>query len=404
MTLVQPQESASAQTEWVRKGLFDLCQFIPGKAHEPFIDPLGEYICVNSKFISTEGQVSKTCNTNITPARKNDILLVMSDLPNGRALGKCFLVDEDDRYAVNQRVCILRPRAGNDPQMLFHLLNRNPYFLSFNDGVNQTHLLNSVFEKCELVVPSAAVEQERVGEALSDADALIEGLERLIAKKRLIKQGARQDLLTAKRRLPGFSGEWSNFRLSEHGKFLSGSGFPLNYQGHTSGDYPFFKVSDFSGEANGVVLTRANHYINADTQKKLGARIFPAGAIAFAKIGAAIFLERKRMLAQNSCLDNNMAAFILQDASLCSDLLLARFQSFALGDLVSSTALPAIASSDLKAIEFYLPKDLEEQKAIARVLADMDAEIQALETRLEKARQVKEGMMQNLLTGRIRLV
>lgn len=389
---------------WSKKRLFDLCQFIPGKAHESFIDPLGEYICVNSKFVSTEGRVAKTCNRNISPAKKDDILLVMSDLPNGRALAKCYLVEEDNRFAVNQRVCILRPRAGYDPRMLFQLFNRNAYFLSFDDGVNQTHLLNSVFEKCELVVPNDYEEQNHIGTALSDADALIEGLERLIAKKRLIKQGAMQELLTGRRRLPGFSGEWKNFRLSEHGKFLSGSGFPLVYQGHSSGDYPFFKVSDFSGESNAIRLTRANHYIDSDIQRQLGARIFPPKAIVFAKIGAAIFLERKRMIAQASCLDNNMAAFVLQDTGLCVDLILAKFQFFALGDLVSSTALPAISSSDLKAIEFFLPKALDEQEAIAGVLNDMDAEIQALEDRLEKAQQIKEGMMQTLLTGQIRLV
>ncbi|MCG0996462.1 MULTISPECIES: restriction endonuclease subunit S [Acetobacter] len=257
--------------------------------------------------------------------------------------------------------------------------------------------------KIKVALPSR-LEQKAIAEALSDADTLIEGLERLIAKKRLIKQGAMQELLTGRRRLPGFSGEWKNFRLSEHGKFLSGSGFPLVYQGHSSGDYPFFKVSDFSGESNAIRLTRANHYIDSDIQRQLGARVFPPKAIVFAKIGAAIFLERKRMIAQASCLDNNMAAFVLQGTGLCVDLILAKFQFFALGDLVSSTALPAISSSDLKAIEFFLPKALDEQEAIAGVLNDMDAEIQALEDSLEKAQQIKEGMMQTLLTGQIRLV
>src|SRR5690606_30649482 len=137
---------------------------------------------------------------NITPARKGDILMVMSDLPNGRALAKCFLVGQDDRNAVNQRVCILRPKAGNVPQLLFHTLNRNPYFLSFDDVVNQTHLLNPIFQKCEVAVPDDPHEQQAIAAALSDADGVVAGLERVIAKKRLIKQGAMQDLLTARRR------------------------------------------------------------------------------------------------------------------------------------------------------------------------------------------------------------
>ena len=255
----------------------------------------------------------------------------------------------------------------------------------------------------EFILPPKS-EQRAIAEALGDGDALLGALDQLIAKKRLIKRGAMQDLLTAKRRLPGFSGEWDNIRLSEHGKFLSGSGFPLSCQGNKSGDLPFFKVSDFSGADNGSVLTRANHYIDQTVQRKIGARVFPPRAIAFAKIGAAIFLERKRMVAQASCLDNNMAAFVLEDENFSADLILAKFQEFSLGALVSSTALPAISSSDLKTIEFYLPKSLQEQQAISNLLTDIDTEIQALEQRRTKTAALKQGMMQELLTGRTRLV
>ena len=253
-------------------------------------------------------------------------------------------------------------------------------------------------------MPIDAAEQSRIGEALSDADALIEGLERLIAKKRLSKQGAMQDLLTAKRRLPGFSGEWSIFNLSEHGIFKSGSGFPLNYQGNISGDIPFLKVSDFSREGNEYKFTVANNYITDTQRRRIGAKIFPEGAIVFAKIGAAIFLERKRILAWDSCLDNNLAAYVLESPLLNRELVLLKLQEIKFGGLVASTALPAISGSALRAISVFLPKCSIEQSAIAAVIADMDAEIQTLEARLDKARQVKEGMMQNLLTGRIRLV
>ena len=94
------------------------------------------------------------------------------------------------------------------PGYLCYILNRNPYFLKFDDGVSQTHLLNNVFQKCPLPLPPTLAEQEAIAEALSDADALIDSLEQLIAKKRLLKQGAMQDLLTGKKRLPGFEGEW----------------------------------------------------------------------------------------------------------------------------------------------------------------------------------------------------
>lgn len=196
---------------------------------------------------------------------------------------------------------------------------------------------------------------------------------------------------------------WSIVRLADVGSFMSGSGFPLVYQGITSGDIPFFKVSDFSNPGNKRALRRANHYIGEATRREMCARLFPENAIAFAKIGAAIFLERKRIIKQASCLDNNMAAFVLSSPEISRDLILALLQNFSLGSLVSSTALPAISSADLKNIAFPLPDDLKEQEAIAEALSDTDALIEGLERLIAKKRLIKQGAMQELLTGRRRL-
>jgi type I restriction enzyme S subunit len=93
--------------DWDVKFLPQVTRFRGGKAHEQFIAEAGDYVCVNSKFISSDGKVRKHCFRNFCCARLNDILMVMSDLPNGKALAKAFLADADDRYAVNQRVCSL---------------------------------------------------------------------------------------------------------------------------------------------------------------------------------------------------------------------------------------------------------------------------------------------------------
>lgn len=191
--------------EWDVKLLPDVLLFRSGKAHEKFISDTGAFVCVNSKFISTDGSVRKYSRENLSPAKKEDILMVMSDLPNGRALARAYFVEADDTYAVNQRVCALT--AYNDwPKYLFYVLNRNPYFLRFDDGVSQTHLLNNAFQKCPIHIPASVTEQRSIAAALSDADAMLTALERFIAKKRNIKQAAMQELLTGKRRLPGFEG------------------------------------------------------------------------------------------------------------------------------------------------------------------------------------------------------
>lgn len=174
---------------WQVKRLNSFCDFQSGKAHEPFIDPDGAFVSVNARFISTNGKTEKRCTENLLPARLNDILMVMSDLPNGRALARTFLVDDRDSYAVNQRVCRIRPRRG-DPRYLSYQLNRNPQLLRHDDGSEQTHLPNAAFKQLLLLEPPP-------GEQTQIADYLEEILRRLDRVK--IKIDVSLDILAAYR-------------------------------------------------------------------------------------------------------------------------------------------------------------------------------------------------------------
>lgn len=144
---------------WDVKRLNSFCDFQSGKAHEPFIDPEGDYVCVNARFISTNGLAEKRCTENLCHATPNDILMVMSDLPNGRALARTFLVDDRDEYAVNQRVCRIRPQRGHPPYFSYQL-NRNPQLMRHDDGNEQTHLPNAAFKQLLLLEPPLAEQQE----------------------------------------------------------------------------------------------------------------------------------------------------------------------------------------------------------------------------------------------------
>lgn len=246
-------------------------------------------------------------------------------------------------------------------------------------------------------------EQRAIATALSDVDALLEELDRMIAKKRDIKQATMQQLLTGQTRLPGFEGEWEKVRAGDIGRFRGGSGFPTRFQGVSSGAYPFFKVSDMNNEGNSIFMESANHCISEPVRKQIGAVVFPSGAIVFAKVGAAVFLERKKILTKLSCIDNNMAGYIVNTEKVDVRFIHYVLLSKALGDLVSTTALPSLNGSVLAAMEFHLPQ-LEEQIAIARALADIDVELEALEQRRAKTADLKQAMMQELLAGRTRLV
>ena len=273
---------------------------------------------------------------------------------------------------------------------------------STQGGAMQNLVGMATFRKVPFIVPPLQ-EQRRIAEALRDSSELIGVLKRLIAKKQAIKQGMMQQLLTGKTRLSGFSGEWVAVAAGDIASFRGGSGFPIRYQARKSGAYPFFKVSDMNNEGNELFMRRANNYISADTRKLIGAVVMPKDAIVFAKVGAAVFLERKRILGQVSCIDNNMAAMTVDP--LRADVRFVHYllMNFSMSSLVSTTALPSLNGGQLRSIPVRLPSEIAEQRAIADLLADADAELDLLQTQLSKARLVKQGMMQELLTGRTRL-
>ena len=123
----------------ILKELSEVANYENGKAHEKLIDENGDFKLVNSKFISTGGLKFKRTSEALSPLTKGEIAMVLSDVPNGKALAKCFLVDKDDVYSLNQRICKISSRVLI-PEYLFINLNRNPYLLGFNNGENQTNL------------------------------------------------------------------------------------------------------------------------------------------------------------------------------------------------------------------------------------------------------------------------
>ena len=196
-----------------------------------------------------------------------------------------------ENACIGRGVCGLKPFG--DSSFLFHaLVHAENRWQAFEQGSTFTAANSEQVGQFRLFVPEDENEQRAIAEVLSDVDGLLNALEALIAKKQAIKQSVMQQLLTAKTRLPGFSGAWERGILADFGVFQSGSGFPLAFQGHQSGDYPFFKVSDLSGQGNQLFMNKANHYISEDVRRKLGAIRLEPGSIVFAKIGAAIFLEQ----------------------------------------------------------------------------------------------------------------
>lgn len=174
--------------EWEEKKLSQVANYENGKAHEQDISEVGNFIVVNSKFISSDGKIKKFTNTAFCLAAKGTILMVLSDVPNGKAIAKCFIVNADNSYTVNQRICKITPFDANN-LILFYILNRNPYFLSFDDGVKQTNLKNEDVLSCLFLLPKDSVEQQQIGNYFQNLDNLIIQQEQQLTKLKNIKKG-----------------------------------------------------------------------------------------------------------------------------------------------------------------------------------------------------------------------
>lgn len=177
--------------EWEEKKLGEVFEFYNGKAHENVISENGKYVVVNSKFISTDGTVRKYTNEMIFPLIKKDIVMVMSDVPNGKAISKCFLINENNKYTLNQRICCLRTKEN--AAFYIDQISRNKYFLKFDDGVKQTNLRKKDILQCPLLCPCLA-EQQKIADCLSSLDEVIEKQKATLAAWEELKKGLLQQM------------------------------------------------------------------------------------------------------------------------------------------------------------------------------------------------------------------
>jgi type I restriction enzyme S subunit len=191
--------------------------------------------------------------------------------------------------------------------------------------------------------------------------------------------------------------DWEITDLGDLGDFKSGSGFPINEQGGNDG-VPFYKVSDMNLPENEVFMTVSNNYISEEQVIKLKMKPIENEAIIFAKVGAAIFLERKRF-AQNFLIDNNMMAFVPKIPSI---YLKYSLDYIRLSKYAQTGALPAYNASDLKTIQLPIPPQTEQQK-IAEILSTWDNAIAKCKATINTLKARNKGLANQLLTGRKRL-
>jgi len=312
--------------------------------------------------------------------------------------------------AINQDLKAIIPNGNTDSEYLLQsLLANGPKILStcMKTGTTVESVEYRWLKDYSIPFPPTMNEQRAIAAALSDVDALIVALDQLIAKKRDIKQAAMQELLTGKRRLPGFNEEWMLLNMADNSVLKA----RIGWQGLTTaeyrenGDYYLVTGTDFN---NGLVDWDRCYFVGEwryTQDKNIQLRIGDVLITKDGTIGKVGYIDK---LLEPATLNSGIFVIRPKDDAYDSRyfyyILTSRIFNEFLTKLQAGSTISHLYQKDFVNFSFLAPSVVEEQKAIATVLSNMDAEIAALEARRDTTRSLKQGMMQELLTGRIRLV
>ncbi|MEQ1525563.1 MAG: restriction endonuclease subunit S [Gallionella sp.] len=407
--------------DWDAKNMEQITIHIGDGLHgTPIYSPNGDYSFINGnnldggKIVVTTDTKSVDCSEFVKyrkPLSNRSILLSI----NG-TIGNLALYD-DEQIVLGKSAAYLNIRQEVCKNFVYHSLQTNIVRRQFFDGLTGSTIGNlglATIRKTQIPLPPTNTEQRAIATVLSDVDALLAAQDRLIAKKRDIKQAAMQQLLTGKQRLPGFSGEWEVKTLGDLFTFSGGysaSRDQLSVEGHCYLHY---------GDIHGSSKTSIDTEIDYQDIPKLDIPLKQISAKSLLKDGDVVFVDaseddegtskhvvvvNKRNLPFISGLHTIVAKSKTDELShefrhYCfqTPAIRQQFLFYAVGTKVSG-----ISKTNIPKLTLPLPS-VPEQAAIASILSDMDADLTALEQQRDKTHALKQGMMQALLTGRIRLV
>jgi len=359
-------------------------------AGSPLINGPTEFTDLHPIKIQWTTQPARFC-------KSGDLLICVRGSSTGR------INYADNTYAIGRGVAAIRAKGDNNTQYIsYQVISSVSDILMAATGstfpsVDGTSLRN-------IVVPLPPLpEQRAIAAALSDADGLIGALDALIEKKRAVKQAAMQQLLTGKTRLPGFSGEWETKRLGEIGAFSKGRG--IKRDDVTDDGLPCIRYGELYTRYHNYVITPVSRIPPAVARTALpiqtGDLLFAGSGETAEEIGrCAAYIGNEQTYAGGDTIVLTPSG---QDSMYLGHLMNHPLVATQKARFAQGDAIVHISARNLAQVEIVLPP-IEEQRAIAAVLSDMDAEIAALERRREKAEQIKQGMIQQLLTGKVRLV
>jgi len=374
--------------DWDVQELGEVAQFERGQGlSKSDLQETGKYKCIHygqlfSDYIELIKEVKSKTNYNGVHflSKSNDVLVPTSDVtPRGLATASCI---KENGVLLGGGILIIRLNNGYDGTFFSYWITQNKReVLKLVKGSTVFHIYGHDMSGLRLAFPKDK-EQIAIATVLSDTDSLIEKLEKLIAKKKAVKQGAMQRLLIGKKRLPGFSGEWEEKKLGKVCENVTTGKLDANAM-KKDGEYRFY--------------TCAKEYYFIDKYAFDTEALLVSGNGA--NVGYIHYYKGKFNAYQRTYVLSTFHEDIFFTKLLLDKNLKERIRTE-----VNSGNTPYITMGTLTEMSILFPPRKEEQTAIATFLSDMDTEIESLKKSLSKYQQIKTGMMQQLLTGKIRLV
>ncbi|MGM0586930.1 MAG: restriction endonuclease subunit S [Bacteroidota bacterium] len=353
-----------------------------------------------------------TPDLNKYQLEENDVVIAM----DGSLVGRSYAIVKDDDLPalLLQRAARIRSQFI-DTRYLKYFIGSD-WFIKYCDSVKTNtavpHISAEDIRNFEIPLPPTLEEQRAIAEALSDVDDLLASLDALIEKKQQIKKGAMQQLLTGKTRLSGFEGEWEEKTFDDCFNFLK-SGTNSRKDLSENGSVGYIHYGDIHAKWSQSLDCKRDSIpkINREKVKNLprvedGDLILADASEDYDGVGAGVEVKNLNgraivaglhtilLRAKDYCIADGYKAYITSIATVKKRLT----------EIATGTTVYGISKNKLKQVEIYLPPTIEEQKVIAQILSDMDEEINALQAKRSKYEKIKQGMMQELLTGKTRLV
>lgn len=375
---------------WTRVCIGDIAAFYNGKPHEDCMDDDGPYQVINSRFIATSGAVIKRSLEQRFPLMNDDVLMVMSDVPNGNALARCYLFNEADphEWTLNQRIGCFRTQKAL-PAFLCYALNRHDHYLSFDNGGTQTNLRKHQVLSCPIYLPPYETQQAIVA-VLSHWDAIIKKINDLIVQKEHQFDWYCSSLMETFIPSDDHSQMVSDVYEFKRGTRLSKADLSPNGK----------QKCILYGELYHT-YQRVIHRVISRTNKETGVMSLDGDILMpSATTSAAINLATASALRDNDVLlGSDINILRPKSTQICSEFMayyLTYYKRKALSRLACGTTIMHLYSRDIMSLRIVVP-DLEKQRILVRLFHAAKEEIAGLKTMAYEYNQQKESVTRQLL-------